>query len=29
MLKRESGWQYDGTQDELWAKEVDETGQLV
>jgi SWI/SNF-related matrix-associated actin-dependent regulator of chromatin subfamily A3 len=29
MMKREDGWQYDGSQDDMWAKEVDETGQMT
>lgn len=29
MVKREEGWQYDGSQDDLWVKEVDETGQMT
>lgn len=26
MLKREDGWRYDGSPDDLWVKDVDETG---
>jgi SWI/SNF-related matrix-associated actin-dependent regulator of chromatin subfamily A3 len=29
MRKREGGWKYDGLQDDLWVKEVDETGQMM
>ena len=29
MLKREEGWQYDGSLDDMWAKEIDETGQMT
>lgn len=28
MMKREEGWKYDGSQEDLWAKELDETGQM-
>ena len=29
MMKREEGWQYDGSQEDLWVKEVDETGHMT
>jgi hypothetical protein len=29
MTKREEGWQYDGSNEDLWVKEVDETGQIM
>jgi hypothetical protein len=29
MGKREEGWQYDGSRDDMWAKEIDETGQMT
>lgn len=29
MVKREQGWGYDGSQDDLWVKEIDETGQIT
>jgi hypothetical protein len=29
MVKREEGWQYDGSLDDMWAKEIDETGQMT
>lgn len=29
MMKREQGWQYDGSQEDLWVKEVDETGHMT
>jgi hypothetical protein len=29
MLKREEGWQCDGSLDDMWAKELDETGQMT
>ena len=29
MRKREDGWQYDDSQDDLWVKEVDEIGQMM
>lgn len=29
MVKREEGWQCDGSQDDLWVQEVDETGQKI
>lgn len=29
MTKREEGWQYDGSNEDLWVKEVDETGQIT
>lgn len=29
MVKREEGWQCDGSQDDLWVQEVDETGQKM
>jgi hypothetical protein len=29
MMKREQGWACDGSMEDLWAKEVDETGQLT
>jgi hypothetical protein len=29
MTKREEGWQHDGSNEDLWVKEVDETGQMT
>jgi len=29
MTNREEGWQYDGSNEDLWVKEVDETGQIT
>jgi SWI/SNF-related matrix-associated actin-dependent regulator of chromatin subfamily A3 len=29
MIKREDGWQHDGSPHDLWAREVDETGQML
>jgi hypothetical protein len=29
MAKREDGWQYDGSLDDMWAKEIDETSQMT
>jgi SWI/SNF-related matrix-associated actin-dependent regulator of chromatin subfamily A3 len=29
MVKRESGWRYDGSQEGLWVKEMDDSGQMM
>jgi hypothetical protein len=29
MTNKEEGWQYDGSNEDLWVKEVDETGQMT
>jgi hypothetical protein len=29
MKRREEGWHYDGSNDDLWVKELDETGHMT
>lgn len=29
MKRREQGWHHDGSQEDLWAKELDEAGQVT